>query len=152
MSATGAKLGALGVQALTHQRFGGAALHQRIRVLERRRRDRLGGIARMQAGDVGGRSAHVGVAILRSAPGAARRSARAPCRCISSSARDAIARRGGGAARQLLELAPNDAPIDAFTFSIASQPQLESGCGCRTTARMPVMSGCAGFAPVQVTL
>ena len=43
---------------------------------------------------------------------------------------------------------PKLAPIVAFTFSIAAQPQLESGCGCRTTARMPVMSGAAGTVPV----
>ena len=33
-----------------------------------------------------------------------------------------------------------------------SDAKFESGCGWRTTARMPVMSGWAGRAPVQLTL
>ena len=44
---------------------------------------------------------------------------------------------------------PNDgAHRRLHPFDVA-QPKLDSGCGWRTTARMPVMSGWAGFAPVQ---
>ena len=59
MSATGAKLGWLGRQPLPHERFGRAALHERVRVLERGRRDGLRAVARLHAGDVHGRRAHV---------------------------------------------------------------------------------------------
>ena len=118
----------VGRLAHAHERLGGAAAHGRIPVLERSRGHRLCRLA-LHACHVGHGGAHIGVAILdeRRQELAARR--RAMTLHLVDRAR-AFHAGGRRVARDLLELAAEARrPSIALTFSIAAQPQLESGCG-----------------------
>ena len=104
MSAIGREARLARREALANERLGRAALDDWTRVLERRRRDRLGAVAGLHAGDEHGRRADVGVLVgdQRLEQFGARRHA-VPLH-LENRAR-AIRGRGRRRARQLLELA-----------------------------------------------